>query len=367
MRLAGTYHPIPFLLKRLKHYLPSVSIVNALWLDFDKQIYTTNEKKPLNDYLKVKAQNIRAKCHVLKWSQHSDFFERSTTEKKQLSIEDEDAMNVLSLYFTSPIDGQKDVIMITFPSHVFLKNLNTHFKGVTSHEKHILGSILSSVLLADYEKAIREREFLKQVEDIHQKQVLKIKQLTEDLKSTEQLYSSAIRNILNDLKLKLEVNLGKEFIFSKEVAFKLAKERLSIHAIEEAVKNAIYLAYNLNLFKQKIEVTEDYFQLEKLKEEPIHSSSTFVVAHQKVLELLDRYEAAAIQVSEKGWAINGKNMASQLHPPVTPPAITDAVKKNKSKITYLLQQYPDKWSNIRKYIKPISALDERIDNARAVS
>src|SRR5690554_7792041 len=56
----------------------------------------------------------------------------------------------------------------------------------------------------------REREFLKQVEDIHQKQVLKIKQLTEDLKSTEQLYSSAIRNILNDLKLKLEVNLGKE-------------------------------------------------------------------------------------------------------------------------------------------------------------
>jgi len=366
MRLAGTYHPIPYLLERLKHYLPGVNVTSALWLDFDKQIYTSNEKQALREYLKVKAQNIRATQLVSEWSQHADLFEINPLTKNQLTIDDEDAMNVLHLYFTSAIDGQKDMLIITFPNNVFLKSLNTEFKGINTQEKHILSSLLSSVLSAEHEKAINERAFLKRVEQINQKQASKIKQLTENLKSTEQLYSSAIRNILNEFKRKLEIELNKEFIFSNKVVYKLAKERLSIDLIESAVQNAIFLAYNLNLTEHKIKITEDHLQLEEIDTPPIRTS-TGIENDRKTITLLDRYEEAALKAKEKGLLINGKNIASQLDPPVTPPAITDAVKKNRSKISYLLQQYPEKWTNTRRSIKPITNLDQHVESSRAVS
>src|SRR5690554_1017949 len=366
MRLAGTYHPIPYLLERLEHYLPGVDVASALWLDFDKEIYTSHGNQPLREYLKVKAQEIRRTKLTSEWSQNSDLFKASNSTKNQLTIDDEDAMNVLHLYFKSAIDGQKDVLVITFPKNVFLKSLNTEFKGITAQEKHILSSILSSVLSAEHEKAINERAFLKRVEQINQKQASKIKQLTEDLQSTEQLYSSAIRNILNEFKGKLEMELNKEFIFNSKVVFKLAKERLSIDLIEKAVKNAIYLAFNLNLTENIIEITEDHIQLTENDKQAIRTT-TGMDNDLKTIYLLDRYEVAALKAQEKGLHINGKNIASQLDPPVTPPAITDAVKKNKSKISYLLQQYPEKWSVARRAIKPLSNLDQTSFKSSAVS
>ncbi|HLV42606.1 MAG TPA: hypothetical protein VKY37_10020 [Brumimicrobium sp.] len=365
MRLAGTYHPIPFLLERLKHYLPGVTKTSALWLDHDKQLYTSNEEQPLREYLKVKAQNIRNSQSASEWFKHADLFRTDANTESQLTIDDEDALNVLRLYFTSPIDGKKDIVTITFPNNVFLKSLNIEFKGISTQEKHILSNMLSSILSAEHQKAIDERMFLMRVEEINQKQSSRIKQLTEDLKSTEQLYSSAIRNILNEFKAKLERELNKEFVFNNKVVFKLAKERLSIEEIENAVKNAIYLAYNLNLSEHKINITSDHIQLKKTQQPFVKTSSALESDH-KTIALLDRYEEAANQALSKGLVANGKNIAAQLDPPVTPPAITDAVKKNNTKISYLLQQYPEKWQNARKSIKPISNLDEKIENARAI-
>lgn len=365
MRFAGTYHPIPFLLERLSHYLPGVTTTSALWLDYNKQLRTSHESAPLSDYLKVKAQELRKAQKRIEWSRTEDLFENHKPETSQLSFEDEDAMNVLRLYFQSPIDGLNDIITIRFTNNVFLKNLNIQFKGISTQEKHILSSMLISILSAEHQKAVEERDFLMRVEQINKKQTHKIKQLTEDLKSTEQLYSSAISNILNDFKQKLEIKLNKEFIFSNKVIYKLAKERLSIQAIEAAIENAIYLAYNLNLSEQKIRITADHIQLDKVKA-VVNHSNTIRKSDTKTNNLLDRYETAAIHVLEKGLNLNGKTIAAHLDPPVTPPAITDAVKKNKTKISYLLQQYPEKWPNTRKSIKPIANLDETIVKSRAV-
>ena len=55
-------------------------------------------------------------------------------------------------------------------------------------------------------------------------------------------------------------------------------------------------------------------------------------------------------------------MAKQLDPPVTPPAITDAVKKNEKRIRFLLNQYGDKWPLIRRFLKPIERLDDSNQN-----
>lgn len=358
MRLAGTYHPIPYLLERITEYLPGVTVTSAVWLDFNKQIYSTNEAIPLKDYLKVKAQNIRNTKINSEWSNSIELFSEFNKSKNQLSLEDEDALNVLKLYFPSPVDDFKDLILIAFPQNVFLKSLNAKFKGISAQEKHILSNMLSSILAAEHKRVIEEKSFLKSVEYINRKKDSRIKQLTDDLKSTEQLYSSSIRNIIHDFKNKLEKQLNKTFVIQNQVIFKLAKERLTIANIELAIKNAVYLAYNLSVSDESIQITIDHIQLDKLQETKSKPVSTTASNDGKTAVLLDKYEEAAIRASSLGLIINGKNVAAQLDPPVTPPAITDAIKKKKTKIAYLLQQYPEKWTNIRKAIRPISILDQ---------
>ena len=360
MRLAGTYHPIPYLIERITEFLPGVTVTSAIWVDFDKQIYTTNESNSLNDYLKVKAQSIRNTKLNSEWSNNPELFFGDKKSKNQLTFEDEDAMNVLKLFFPSPVDDFKDLILIAFPQNVFLKSLNSKFKGISTQEKHILSNILSSIFTAEHKRVIEEREFLASVEYINRKKDSRIKHLTDDLKSTEQLYSSSIRNIINDFKIKLEKQLNKKFVINNQVIFKLAKERLTIENIELAIKNAVYLAYNLNVSEDSIQITVDHIQLDKLNQVKNNPASTTIINDGRTATLLDKYEEAAIRASTFGLIINGKNVAAQLDPPVTPPAITDAIKKKKTKIAYLLQQYPEKWSKIRKAIRPISMLDQSI-------
>lgn len=366
MRLAGTYHPIPYLLERIPEFLPGVSVTSAIWLDYNKQIYTSNEAIPLNDYLKVKAQNIRNTKLNSEWSNNMELFIDGGKSKSQLTFEDDDALSVLKIYFPSPVDGFKDLILISFPQNVFLKSLNANFKGISAQEKHILSNLLTSVFTAEHERAVNERDFLASVEYINRKKDARIKQLTDDLKSTEQLYSSSIRNIINDFKNKLEKQLNKTFVINNQVIFKLAKERLTIGNIELAIKNAIYLAYNLNVSEESIHITVDHIQLDKIQQFKSKPEPTAATNDGKTATLLDKYEEAAIRASSYGLVINGKNVASQLDPPVTPPAITDAIKKKRTKIAYLLQQYPEKWVNIRKAIRPISILDQsknQVNNA----
>lgn len=358
MRLAGTYHPIPYLLERISEFLPGVTVTSAIWLDYNKQIYSTNEAIPLNDYLKVKAQNIRNNQLNSEWSNSIELFSNVNPSKNQLSLDDEDALNVLKLYFPSPVDEFQDLILIAFPQNVFLKSLNSTFKGISAQEKHMLSNMLNSILSAEHKRVIDEKSFLQSVEYINRKKDSRIKQLSEDLKSTEQLYSSSIRNIILDFKNKLEKKLNKTFVIQNQVIFKLAKERLTIANIELAIKNAIYLAYNLSVSDESIQVTIDHIQLDRLQVIKSEVASTTTSNDGKTAVLLDKYEEAAIRVASLGLSINGKNVAAQLDPPVTPPAITDAIKKKKTKISYLLQQYPEKWSNIRKAIRPISILDQ---------
>src|SRR5690554_6960592 len=79
--------------------------------------------------------------------------------------------------------------------------------------------------------------------------------------------------------------------------------------LEAAIENAIYLAYNLNLSEQQIRITADHIQLDKVKA-VVNHSNTIRKSDTKTNNLLDRYEAAAIHVLEKGLNVNGKDRKS---------------------------------------------------------
>jgi hypothetical protein len=94
------------------------------------------------------------------------------------------------------------------------------------------------------------------------------------------------------------------------------------------------------------------------------SPPTSLTSHQRVTLLLDKYEEAARAAQRRGIAVSGKTIAGHLQPSISPPAITDALKKNRKAISALIHQHPDKWPLLRKYLKPVKELHERHSFAR---
>lgn len=81
-------------------------------------------------------------------------------------------------------------------------------------------------------------------------------------------------------------------------------------------------------------------------------------SHQRAELLLDKYEIAAGTAKRNGQAVNGKHIAENLDPPISPPAITDALKKNRKAISSLLEQFPERWPLLRRHLKPVRELNE---------
>jgi hypothetical protein len=77
----------------------------------------------------------------------------------------------------------------------------------------------------------------------------------------------------------------------------------------------------------------------------------------KTILLLEKYELAAQKVLQQGLPINGKNIGAFLEPKISPPAISDAIKKNTERIKNIFIEAPTKWMSIRTFLKPLREID----------
>lgn len=90
----------------------------------------------------------------------------------------------------------------------------------------------------------------------------------------------------------------------------------------------------------------------------IAESPRILSPNQRAILLLDKYETAARMAQHSGLIVNGKTIAAHMQPSISPPAITDALKKHRKGIALALEESPEKWELLRKYLKPVKELNE---------
>lgn len=359
VRLAGTYHPINYLLSRLPDYLPGVTTFHAIWCDSHNELHTTFSNQLDREKQRIFLQKWRQKSTGTFWLDHFYPFDTPETTADQLSFDDETNLNTLVLTFPSIYDNFQDVIAIEFPQNIFLRSINAAFAGISTQEKKVLQNLLSSILHTEYERAIDEQSILSGISAQHREQNKRINDYKDRLETSERLYSSAIRSILKEVIEPLEHEMQRSFIIHDELVHYFAKQQLSIDQIKAYLEKMVTVAYHVNLESEKIELTLAFADALMKNEPKIQENSNPAIRDtDKVIALLDRYETAAKRVDQRNDALNAKNIAGSLDTPVTPPAITDAVKKNQSKIAYYLKQFPDRWLLIRQHIRPIERLDD---------
>jgi hypothetical protein len=81
--------------------------------------------------------------------------------------------------------------------------------------------------------------------------------------------------------------------------------------------------------------------------------------YQRTIDILDRYEKAALLIRQQNLSITGKNVGAFCPQPISPPAITDSLRKHEATIIDLCKIYPSRWNLIRKEFKPVVNLLRR--------
>jgi hypothetical protein len=355
VRLSATYNPIEYIVTQIDKWIPGADNIQAIYNKDNKllfhdgtsaiQLKATNSKGI--QLLKLRERKIR-----FTWLD-VNLFTEETTLLTQLNIEKEIDNRLLALFFTNPIDQASDVLLIYFPEQANPYKLKNSLIGLTTDEKEQAGAILSTVLQTEYNRILNESQLMREFSYGISSMKTEIESLKQELSQLKSEIQNNFDSLLDSVKQTIEDENNVEMTFSVDARQKLKDLNLS----EKELSTTLERAFNLEMvtqFTSSIVVISTNF-IEKPTKNP--SNIDKQSKYDRTMLLLNRYEFAAQELLNENQIINGKSIASKLE--VSPPALTDAVKKNTTKIQILLENYPEKWEAIRKYLKPIQRI---VDN-----
>ena len=357
MKLAGTYQPLAYLVARAPALLPGIKHVAGTWYDPQKglQFKKNDAFQVLNDDVRFHLQTWRAKQHSSYWV---DSFEvqKSVATEQQLQIGQEEKVNTLLLCFDNIHDHKKDLLILTFPANFRIHALEQTFNSLSTIEKSLLNNLLFSIFQAEYKRVLDEQRILSLMATSNGQIKEDLSNAKSQLKQTEELYTSTLKTLSKEIVLEFEAELEVDITIEESFFYRLASESLNYKQVRQVLEDAIFTAFNLNIGAEKLHLTNEFLAFPKKNNNNLDDTTI----SDKVLVLLNRYESAAELAQKQGYTVNGKNVAAHLDPPITPPAITDALKKNEKRLRFLLEKYPKKWPLIKNGLKPLATIHEEV-------
>lgn len=170
-----------------------------------------------------------------------------------------------------------------------------------------------------------------------------------------------LEKMIVEMATEYLINIGREqnlqLALSPDARDKIASFRGSPLALRDMLYQAASLAVNLQTGGNDSKIIIESWQLisVKEKEENHPQTNTSLIQHRylKTYKLLDRLEDAVKTVLESRQNVTGVNVGKSMDTPISAPAISDAMKKHRSKIVSLMQQFPERWPLLRNHFKPV--------------
>ena len=365
--------PWDLVLNYIKQILPAAIKAIAIYYNSSKNIICVREFSPQeNDFpfeLDIsssynKIKNLRIDTKEDNWLLPDEipFGSNLESKKHNYDIFIENKRNILQLSFPNYYDNNYDLLYIYLPENNFVPGINSAVQKLSQENKIILSNTVKNSIkyvINTYNSDSKVYdELLSSVENL--KSLLK-------KKGTEDNYKSRWIEYAQDILLTVEYdNINVEFSFSDKALELINNYKGKIvdfsDYIKKAAKNALITN---NIKKTKNIIIEDFnFPALEIKKENIVQPVFNVdieAKYQKTYILLDRYEEAAENVIRnrplalRNKAISGTELGKYVGNGITAAAISDAIKKHKSKISKLLlkKELADKWPLLRKLFKPV--------------
>ena len=357
-------HPIYYLFSTLDQLIPNVQKAYVIFADEKKNVslYSLDEKQPLDLRNKKHiVQKFRAEKRNTSWMR-PDMIEFLNEEKKkkkiqQLSLIDENENNILCLKFISPYDDLYDVLFIELTQSTLLQFVKEG-KGLTTSQKTLIEVLLYNTIKARIETEYANLETHAVIIGSFQNQQTTIKGSFEENEKLQRNYDETFNFFLTTIAREVKTEYELKLDYSPTCIAYISGLTANLEVIRLSILQAVTVAQNLSIGKLS-QLTLEPENIQIIVPKAVVPKTSFSNKHQNVLDMLNKYEKAAIELEEKGMKVNGANVAKQCKPSITPAAISFNLKKYANIINLLLDKYESKWPVIKNQFKPLNNIMEK--------
>ena len=270
----------------------------------------------------------------------------------QKELFEEIEKTVLLVKIPTSYSNEKDLLFIYYnkdlnnfsPSLNNSEHLSTHLKSIIG--KIMFNNILSIVEDINYNQKVLNNNFNKKTlaliasNQAYQRTI-------EDLKQDK---NNPFVNIVKSLFYKYLNNTNCSITLSDRSLDLLTTLSNDYELLSKTIKNAVqFLETIYNYQIPSHIVIDDYLiNTQDIKNEKIEENR-----YTKTKLLLEHLNDAVKKVIDKQLSPTGVNVGKAMEKPISAPAISDALKKHRSKILTLLDKYPQNWTYLRQYFKPL--------------
>ena len=351
MSLIPTYHPLHAIKDKLIDIFPKLDAVVLLYKQNKQLVAELNhELKTLSELDKIVVQKVRNSSLNYQWSRPEDFIFMSQHENiKQLELMDEYNNRLLLLHFQSSEDQLKDTIAICFPKDVVFFGLRKNLNSLTTDEKMLIGELLHKLLANEYNfnfKSNQQFALLQKYYELQNGELVK----NHRNNFVDYLRSNCIQIAKKHSSLEIQID--------EDALFFLIEQNVAFDVLDDILKNSILFCQMLSPNTALVKLNKLIIQTILLNHEYISPIQPIQMNADRAFDILTRYEEAAEKALQNGESINGRVIAAYLVPAISPPALTEALKKHKNKISGYLNEFPDRWPLIRKSLKPIREIEQ---------
>jgi hypothetical protein len=307
----------------------------------------------------VMIQKFRTENHQFAWIKKEDLpFEIAPQRLTVPTIFTELDNVILVLRFKNEHDMLNDLLMIYFNQNLGNFGLNKADKVLTADHKVIIGHLLYYQFKSFLQLNLSNRKLLRTLNNGVMSVIGENTSLKEQLYQIKSSYGDNMINVCLQHLQELSKEYGRTYVLTEEAVNKIREFKGNLKHLPAILENAVIFTENLLILREEEVVNIHAYSLDFDRYQVIEKSEQFArkidSRQSRAMQFLDKLEMAAIGLKNKNIAIISLKVGQALIPPISAPAITEALGKNRELIRQLIEKYPDKWETIRKEFKPLA-------------
>lgn len=365
--------PVLSILQRLPSLLPGIEKVLSIYYDKESERLNAHSIRKVKTEYILEASNVNDSEELLQkfrtdsapyiWMQIEDIpFEIISKEKVQLSIFNELNNNILLIRLLNDFDNLHDLFFIYFNYNLSNFGIVNSKKTLTTENKTIIGHLLRNAIDTYVINFKEDRELFISLNENYQTIINELSRSKQELAIMKEKNKDGIIHLCKSYLADLSRYHGNNFLLSNEAIRKLREfdgdlSKLKIILdkaahfaqttqingnLQDILISDYHLIFNLNPNKKNVEILPESDQTSDI---PARYNKTFL--------FLNKLENAAQTVKFKNLLLTSANVGNEFPSPITPSAITDALKNHQSKIIYLFKELPHHWLIIRTEFRPV--------------
>jgi len=365
--------PILYLLQRFPFILPGIEKVVSIYYNEECERLNAHAiRKEKDEYVLVetkvndtdgKLQKFRTDSAPYLWIQTDDIpFEISSKDKVQLSIFNELNNNILLLRILNKFDNYNDLFFIYFNQNLSNFGIVNNKGTVTTENKVIIGHILKNTIETFLKIFKEDRELFISLNENNQTIIDELSQSRLELAIIRDKNREGITHLCKSYLVDLSKEYDYTFLFSDDAIIKLKGYDGDLGLLRIILEKAAQYAQTMQIDRNVQDIViSDYHLIfgsnpnkKNIEILPVsEQNSDIPVRYNKTFLFLNKLENAAQTVKSKNLMLTSANVGNEFPSPITPSAITDALKNHQPKIIYLFKELPHRWQIIRSEFRPV--------------